>query len=135
VEFSGNDAAILAAGPSAPGYKQVFLFHNAPLQMSAPFLANLWSRFDVTRGSLKGLYLAGGFNLVFDQTLLPDTPPQFRQTYGLINALVGYSRDVLPHLGLTLEVFGKNLANAHYRPSQSTRSRPREIAVVLKAQY
>lgn len=135
VEFSGNDAAILAAGPSAPGYKQVFLFHDAPLQMSAPFLANLWSRFDVTRGSLKGLYLAGGFNLVFDQTLLPDTPSRFRQTYGLINALVGYSRDVLPHLGLTLEVFGKNLANAHYRPSQSTRSRPREIGVVLKAEY
>lgn len=135
VEFSGNDAAILAAGPSAPGFKQVFLFHNAPLQMSAPFLANLWSRFDVTRGALKGLYLMGGFNLVFDQTLLPDTPPEFHQTYGLINATIGYSRDVWRHLGLSLELFGKNLANAHYRPSQSTRSRPREIGLALKAEY
>lgn len=134
-EFSGNDAAILAAGSSAPGYKQVFLFHNAPLQMSAPFLANLWSRFDVPRGTFKGAYVAGGVNLVFDQTILPDTPSQYRQTYGLINATIGYSRDLWRHLGATLEVYGKNLANAQYRPSQSTRSRPREFGLVLKAEY
>jgi iron complex outermembrane receptor protein len=28
---------------------------------------------------------------------------------------------------LTVDLTGKNLANEHYRPSQSTRSRPREV--------
>ena len=51
-EFSGHDAAILAQDPAmldAAGqanFKNVSLFHNAPLQMSAPHLINLWSRYD-----------------------------------------------------------------------------------------
>jgi iron complex outermembrane receptor protein len=30
---------------------------------------------------------------------------------------------------------GKNLADEHYRPSQSTRGRPREILLTLKAWF
>jgi iron complex outermembrane receptor protein len=134
IEFSGRDAAILAAGPSATGYKEVFVFHNAPLQMSAPHLANVWTRYEFMHGWRRGLYIGGGANLVFRQALLPDTPSANHQTYALYNVMVGY---ILRWFDLpaTLEFYGKNLANAHYRPSQSTRSRPRELGGMLSVRF
>ncbi|MBU1237864.1 MAG: TonB-dependent receptor [Gammaproteobacteria bacterium] len=139
-EFSGNDDAILAqdvATLDAAGqanYKNVLRFHDAPLQMSAPHLANLWTRYNFTNDALRGAYIAGGFNYVFDQTLLSDSPPSSRQTYTLINALVGYSwPSRWPRM--TLELMGKNLTNEHYRPSQSTRGRPREFLLTLTARF
>lgn len=135
VEVSGNDAAILAAGPSTPGYKEVFLLHNAPLQMSAPHLANVWTRYELTRSRLRGLYAAAGANLVVDQTLLPDTPPAYNQTYALVNALAGYLWPLRSGFPTSVELYGKNLTNREYRPSQSTRSRPIEIGVALTVRY
>lgn len=91
VEVSGNDAAILAQDPAtldAAGrlnYKTVYLLHDARLQMSAPHLANLWARYDFAPGG-DGAYLAGGVNVVHDQTLLPDGPASLRQSYTLVNA-------------------------------------------------
>jgi len=137
-EFSGQDAAILARDPTTldaagqANYRNVRRFHGAPLQMSAPHLANLWTRYEITRAGLRGLYVGGGVNFVHDQTLLPDTPRFARQTYTLVNALVGYSRDWRP-LRMSLELMGKNLAGEHYRPSQSTRARPRELLLTLTA--
>lgn len=126
IELSGNDAAILATGPSAPGYKEVLLFHNAPLQMSAPHLANIWSRYTFTWRFLEGLALSAGANLIVDQTLLPDTPKDAHQTYVLVNATVGYSWQQKGRK-MAVDLMGKNLADQHYRPSQSSRSRPREF--------
>jgi iron complex outermembrane receptor protein len=132
VEFSGNDAAILAQDPEAldaagqANYKNVRRFHGAPLQMSAPHLANLWSRYDFAEGTLAGFHLAGGVNLVHDQTLLPDTPKSAHQSYTLLNAMIGYTWE-LQGYSINLDLMGKNLADQRYRPSQSTRSRPREI--------
>jgi iron complex outermembrane receptor protein len=140
IEFSGNDAAILAQDPSTmdaagqANYKNVRRFHNAPLQMSAPHLANLWTRYNFTQRRLRGLYVAGGFNFVYDQTLLPDTPTSAHQTYTLANAMVGYGRAWRGHR-MDLHLMGKNLADEHYRPSQSTRGRPREILATLKAWF
>jgi iron complex outermembrane recepter protein len=133
VEFSGEDAAILAQDPEAldaagrANYRNVKRLHGAPLQMSAPHLANLWARYDFPEGQLHGVFLAGGANLVYRQTLLPDSPESSRQTYTLLGATVGYSRQLPTGLRLTLDLSGKNLADQHYRPSQSTRSRPREV--------
>jgi iron complex outermembrane receptor protein len=79
-EFSGNDAAILAQDPATldpagqANYKNVLRYHNAPLQMSAPHLLNLWTRYSFTAGWIRGLYVGGGFNLVCDQTLTPGHP-------------------------------------------------------------
>jgi iron complex outermembrane receptor protein len=140
IEFSGNDAAILAQDPSTmdaagqANYKNVRRFHNAPLQMSAPHLANLWTRYNITQRRLRGLYVAGGFNFVYDQTLLPDTPTSAHQTYTLANAMVGYGRAWRGHR-MDLHLMGKNLADEYYRPSQSTRGRPREILATLKAWF
>jgi iron complex outermembrane receptor protein len=138
IEFSGNDATILKQDPSTldaagqANYKDVKRFHNAPLQMSAPHLANLWTRYDFTPNRLRGLYVAGGFNFVYDQTLLSDTPASAHQTYTLLNAMVGYTRAWRRHR-TDLHLMGKNLADEHYRPSQSTRGRPREILLSLTA--
>ena len=137
-QVSGNDAAILAQDPTTldaagqANYKNVKRFHNAPLQMSAPHLANLWTRYNFTQNRLHGLYVAGGFNFVYDQTLLPDTPTSAYQTYALLNAMVGYTRAWRQHR-MDLHLMGKNLADEHYRPSQSTRGRPREILLNLTA--
>ena len=139
-EFSGNDAAILAQDPATldaagqANYRNVYLFHNAPLQMSAPHMANLWSRYDFTREALYGVYVAGGFNYVYDQTLLPDGPAFSHQTYLLLNATAGYAWKSKGRR-MSLDLTGKNLANAQYRPSQSTRSRPREFLLTLTASF
>jgi len=139
-EFSGHDAAILAEDPATldaagrANYKNVKRFHNAPLQMSAPHLANLWTRYDLTHGPFKGAYFGGGINFVYDQTLLPDTPAWAYQTYTLVNAMVGYSW-TWRRCQLSLDLMGKNLTDEYYRPSQSTRCRPREFLVTLTAKF
>jgi len=134
VEFSGHDKTILARGPTAPGYKEVKKFHNAPLQMSAPQLANIWTRYNFTQGALKGLYLAGGANFVYDQTLLSDTPKENHQTYTILNGLVGYSW-LCKNVPMSLQLTGKNLLNAYYRPSQSTRARPQELDLAFLVKF
>ena len=140
VEFSGSDAAILAQDPSTldaagqANYKNVKLLHDAPLQMSAPHLANLWTRYNFTQGILSGAYVGGGVNFVYDQTILPDGPRSSRQTYTLLNALVGYSWEWLGHR-MSGDLMGKNLADEHYRPSQSTRGRPREFLLTVTARF
>lgn len=139
-EFSGNDAAILSQDPTTldaagqANYKNVRAFHNAPLQMSAPHLANLWTRYNFTHGVLRGVYIGGGFNFVYDQTIFPNSPEFVRQTYTLVNATLGYSRRWRDH-SLSVDLMGKNLADEHYRPSQSTRSRPREFLLTLTARF
>jgi iron complex outermembrane receptor protein len=139
-EFSGNDAAILAQDPSTldaagqANYKNVLRFHNAPLQMSAPHLANLWTRYNFTRDWLHGVYVAGGANFVYDQTLLPDTPGFARQTYTLVNATVGYAW-AWRKQQMSVDLSGKNLTDAYYRPSQSTRCRPRELLFTFTVRY
>lgn len=139
VEFSGHDATILAQDPAAlddvaarANYKNVRRFHDAPLQMSAPHLANLWTRWELPRELVPGLSLAGGVNLVVDQALLPDGPASSHQTYVLVSAVAGYSWTWSGYR-MSLELMGKNLADARYRPSQSTRARPREFLVTLTA--
>ena len=140
VEFSGHDADVLAQDPSAldaagqANYKNVKLLHNARLQMSAPHLANLWTRYDFAQGRLRGAYVGGGVNFVYDQTILPDSPSSLNQTYTLINALVGYSWAARGSR-LSVDLMGKNLADEHYRPSQSTRGRPREFLLTFTARF
>lgn len=137
VEVTGNDAAVLAQDPAAldaagrVNYKNVSLLHGAPLQMSAPDMANLWTRYDFSSSGLRGAYVAGGFNLVRRQTLLSDSPPALRQSYTLWNALAGYAW-LDGGRRISLELAGRNLGGASYRPSQSTRSRPREVLLSLR---
>jgi iron complex outermembrane receptor protein len=138
VEVTGDDRAVLAQDPAtldAAGlinFKNVSLLHDARLQMSAPQLVNLWTRYDVVSGSAAGVYLAGGINRVHDQTLLPDGPASSRQSYTLVQALAGYSW-LAGGRRISLELAGKNLGGATYRPSQSTRARPREVLLTLRA--
>jgi len=140
VEFSGNDAAVLAQDPSTldaagqANYKNVKLLHNAHLQMSAPHLANLWTRYNFMQDRLRGVYVGGGVNFVYDQTILPDSPSSLNQTYTLLNALVGYSWTGRGRR-LNVDLMGKNLADEQYRPSQSTRGRPREFLLTFTARF
>ena len=73
-------------------------------------------------------------NFVYDQTILPDGPAYTRQTYVLVNALIGYTR-AWRGMRLSLELNGKNLAGAQYRPSQASRARPREFLLTLTARF
>lgn len=97
-------------------------------------MLNVWTRYNFTQGELKGAYLAGGFNHVSDQTLLPDTPVSEHQTYTLFNAMAGYSW-TRGGQRMNLALIGKNLTNQTYRPSQSTRSRPREFLITFTASF
>jgi iron complex outermembrane recepter protein len=135
-EFSGQDGAILAQDTSLldpagrANYKNVLRFHDKPLQMSAPHLANIWARCNIENNILPGLFAAGGANIVRDQTLLSDTPESAFQSYVLLHMCVGCEWEMLG-TSVAVECTGKNLTNEHYRPSQSSRSRPREILVSL----
>lgn len=135
-EYSGNDVALLARDPATlnaaerVNYKSAHLLHGARLQMSAPESFNLWLRRDLAGG----LYLAAGVHGVRDQTLLPDGPPSSRQSYTLVDALAGYGCTVAGRR-TSIELSGKNLSQARYRPSQSTRSRPREFLLTVKAAW
>jgi iron complex outermembrane receptor protein len=139
-EFSGNDAAILAQNPAlldAAGqanYKNVLRFHDAPLQMSAPRLFNLWTRYNFSQNGMLGAYMAGGINHVSDQTILPDGPVASHQMYTLLNAVAGYAR-TQGGRRMSLALIGKNLTHQSYRPSQSTRGRPREFLLTLTARF
>ena len=139
-ELTGNDAAVLAQDPATldaagqANYRNVLRFHDAPLQMSAPHLANLWTRYGFTQRRLVGFYIGGGINFVYDQTLLPDTPAFAHQTYALLNAMAGRTW-VRRSYAIDLRLSGKNLADEHYRPSQSTRGRPRELLLTLGARF
>jgi iron complex outermembrane receptor protein len=95
----------------------------------------VWSRYDISGGPLDGLHVAGGTNLVFEQQLLPATPAKYRQTYALFNGQLGYAWDVQAGFALLAELYGKNLTNREYRPSQSSRSRPRELGVAFTVKY
>jgi iron complex outermembrane receptor protein len=139
-QFSGVDKAILTQDTSIldaaerTNYKNVKRFYNAPLQMSAPHLGNFWARYDFNRNWLNRFYISGGANIVLNQTILPDSPEFSNQTYTLINLILGYSwvwRNVL----MDINIMGKNLKDEHYRPSQSTRSRPREFLFTLSAKF
>lgn len=139
-EFSGNDAAILAQDPATldasglANYRNVLRFHNAPLQMSAPHLLNLWSRYNFSQGGLHGLYVVGGANVVRDQTILPDSPASSRQSYALLNAGIGYAwQSGGRHM--SIDLMGRNLTDEKYRPSQSTRARPREFRVTFLTRF
>lgn len=140
VEFTGQDDAILAQDPNtldATGqayYKNALRFHNAPLQMSAPHLANLWTRYDFSSEALRGLHIGAGVNIVQDQTLLSDSPKSARQSYALVNALIGYSWEFGGH-GVIVDLTGKNLLDEHYRPSQSSRGRPRELMINFSVKF
>ncbi len=140
-DFSGRDDAILAQDPATlvnamdkAYYKNALRYHNAPLQMSAPHLANLWTRYDFSSDALRGLHIGGGVNFIYDQTLLPDTPKSAHQTYALLNALVGYSWEVGGH-SMTVDLIGKNLLDEQYRPSQSSRGRPRELMINFSVKF
>ncbi len=137
LEFSGRDNEILSQDPATLNaadkinYKNVLRFHRAPLAMSAPHLANLWTRYDfVQENKLKHFFVAGGFNLVRNQTLLPDTPRSAYQNYTLFNILLGRFLQIWEHSGKA-ELMIKNITNEHYRPSQSSRSRPREYLLTV----
>jgi iron complex outermembrane receptor protein len=63
---------------------------------------------------------------------LPHGPPSSRQSYTIFNALAGYSW-LAGGRRVSVELAGRNLGDATYRPSQSTRSRPREVLLTLRA--
>jgi len=136
VAYGDNDAALLARDPATLtaaeriNYKNAALLHGARLQMSAPHLFNLWARRDFAGGA----YLAGGAHVVRHQTLLPDSPASSRQSYAVVDALAGYAWTAAGQR-MSLELAGKNLLDEHYRPSQSTRSRPREFLLTFRTAW
>ncbi|MNU03462.1 hypothetical protein D3C72_2475020 [compost metagenome] len=76
----------------------------------------------------------GGANFVRDQTLLPDGPASSRQTYTLVNAGIGYAWRSKGRR-MSIDLMGKNLRDEKYRPSQSTRGRPREFLLTFVAGF
>lgn len=136
---AATDAFYLAANPATldaaqqANFKNVHRYNGRPLQMSAPRQYNLWTRYNF-QGDLAGLYIGGGANYIGDQTLLPDTPSWAHQTYTLWNAMVGYTTKLHGH-PTSFELTGKNLADEYYRPSQSSRARPREWALTVSTRF
>ncbi|MEJ2405651.1 MAG: TonB-dependent receptor [Candidatus Thiodiazotropha sp.] len=108
-EFSGNDDAILAQDPASLDEAGQANYRNVARLHDAPLQMR-------------------------DQTILPDGPKSSHQTYTLYSLKAGYQWQWHDR-HMSLDLMGKNLSDEHYRPSQSTRSRPREYILSLTARF
>lgn len=115
-------------------WRNVWNNHGKPLQMTAPHMYNVWTKYTFSDGALKGLFIGGGANIIRNMTIFTQMDPRFRETYTLFNALVGYSTKIFHH-PTTFTLNGKNLTDKEYLPSQNARSRPREYVLTASTQF
>ena len=124
--------ALSAADQS--NWRNVWNNVGRPLQMTAPELYNVWTKYTFTQGSLKGVFIGGGANFVRNMTIFPQMDARFRETYTLYNIIAGYSTKIAGY-PVTFTVNGKNLTNEEYLPSQNSRSRPREFVASMTTRF
>lgn len=114
-------------------WRNVWRFHDRPLQMTSPHSYNLWTKYTFP-GALKGLFIGGGANIIRDQTIFQDTEDRYHQNLVLVNAIAGYSTKFGAY-PVTFTLNGKNLTDKEYLPSQNTQSRPREFVFSVTVKF
>ncbi|WP_438481906.1 TonB-dependent siderophore receptor [Oleiharenicola lentus] len=122
-------AAYVAAYNEAVG-----LVLNAVPEGSAETLGSLWSRYSFNDGSLRGLWVAGGFVYTGEKAQRTANPTLFYDAHTVFDAVVGYDwkwhgRD----MGASLS--WKNVTDEQYFPANQARGLPSRFVLSLSAKF
>ena len=80
-------------------------------------------------------HVGNNFALTFHDESLRDVQPMYERTAVAGLWARSYTESVYVRPTDSIDLMGKNLAEESYRPSQSTRSRPREFLLSLRARF
>ncbi len=97
-------------------------------------LVNVWARYTVKDGALKGLWLGAGLNHSGEKAQRVNNPALFTDPFTLVNAAAGYDfkwQDRPASLTLNWH----NLTDESYVPAAFLRGRPSTVTVELKVKY
>ncbi|HEX9783384.1 MAG TPA: TonB-dependent receptor [Opitutaceae bacterium] len=87
IYFGASSAPAKYTSISSPDVQ--YLLGTAP-QYTARDRANLWTRYDFSEGSLKGLWVAGGFNYTGKKAEISNNPWLYLPAQTVLDAVVGY---------------------------------------------
>jgi iron complex outermembrane receptor protein len=93
---------------------------------TAKTLGNIWGRYTVDHGPLKGLWVGGGMNYVGSTNGNAVNPYLFYPSYELYNSAVGYDWTV-NKFKMSLAVNWQNMANKFYQPADQEVGLPSRV--------
>jgi iron complex outermembrane receptor protein len=101
---------------------------------SAKTLANLWTRYTVSVGSLKGLWIGGGFNYNGKKAQRINNTSLFLPAYTLYNSALGYDWKWQGH-PMTVALNWYNMSDVHYQPANQQQGLPERVVLSLTARF
>jgi iron complex outermembrane receptor protein len=133
----------LATDPKVSGdyaaYVQGFndainLLLGATPEGSAERLASIWTRYNFSEGSLKGLWIAGGGNYTSQKAQRTANPALFLPEYTLYDAAIGYAwKQNKQPWEVTLNI--KNITDETYFPANQARGKPRQFVLTVATTF
>jgi iron complex outermembrane receptor protein len=97
-------------------------------------LGNLWARYNVVTGKLKGLWGGAGFNYVGPKALDSKNKNLFAPAYTLWNATLGYDWKWDGNK-MKAQLNFQNITDTDYQPSAATVGLPRRVVLTLTAEF
>lgn len=115
-----------------PKGEEVFL--GAHPEATAKALANLWTRYTFSTGSLKGLWIAGGFNHTGKKAQRTNNPRLFLPAETLFNSAVGYDWKWQGR-PTSAALNWMNMENIEYFPANQQRGMPGRAVLSLNTKF
>jgi iron complex outermembrane receptor protein len=115
-----------------PAGEEVFLGTHPEATVKA--LANLWTRYSFTSGSLKGLWLGAGLNHTGVKAQRTNNPALFLPAETLWNSAVGYDWKQDGH-EMSVVLNWQNMADIEYFPANQQRGLPGRAVLSLTARF
>jgi iron complex outermembrane receptor protein len=103
-------------------------------EASVKALANLWTRYTFSQGSLKGLWVGGGFNHTGKKAQRVNNPRLFLPEETLWNSAIGYDWRWNGH-AMDAVLNWQNMADIEYFPANQQRGQPGRVVFSLTAKY
>ncbi len=133
-----NWQVYLAASLNDPEFVSVgvgseFLFGTQP-EYTARQLANLWTRYNFTGESLKGLWIGGGFFYTGEKTLTANNPYIYFPDRMVWEAALGYDTKV-GNVPINALLSWKNLTDENDDPSSRSRGLPERLNLSITARF
>lgn len=101
---------------------------------SVKTLVNLWARYGVTSGTLKGLWVGAGFNHVGPKAMDTRNVDLFLPDYTLWNSSIGYDWR-WSKTKFRAQLTCQNITNTDYQPTNATVGMPRRAVFSLTTEF
>src|SRR4051812_36783230 len=112
--------------------EEVFLGSHPEASVKA--LANLWTRYTFANGSVKGLWIGGGFNFTGEKAQRVNNPKLYLPSEILWNSAIGYDWKWENH-AMNATLNWQNMTNKEYFPANQQRGLPARAVLSLTAKY